>query len=69
MISDKSKRIMITIDKDLDKAIEEFLEYSGKELQIFSKSRLFTMAIIDWFSNLEKAVAASIKENTNKEEK
>lgn len=65
-VGEKNKRINITINKELDKAIEGFLEQYGARLDIPSKSYLFQMAIVEWFGRLEGQIYDKIKENTKK---
>lgn len=65
MISDKSKRVTITINKDLDDAINDFMIKAAPSLQIQSKSHLFSLAIVDFFMNLEE----TLKKNTKKGDK
>jgi hypothetical protein len=64
-INSKNKRITITIDRELDKAIDSFLENTGPVLRITSKSDLFQQAVIEWFSVLEQRIHEQIK-NTKK---
>lgn len=67
MISEKSRRISITIDKELDDAINKFLKNSGQAVKIYSKSHLFVTAVVDWFGKLNESIQEKLnKMNTKK---
>lgn len=65
-VKESNKRIIITINKELDNAIDGFIKEYGVKLSIPSKSYLFQMAVVEWFGHLEKDIQAKINENTKK---
>lgn len=60
MISPNSKRITITINKQLDDAINDFLDNAGPQIGINTKSHLFTMSVLEFFSKLEESIQRHI---------
>ena len=60
MISPNSKRIAITINKQLDDAINDFLDNAGPQIGINTKSQLFTMSVLELFSKLEESIQRHI---------
>lgn len=66
MVSDNSRRITITIPKNLDDAINDFLKNSGQAVKIYSKSHLFITAIVDWFANLNEIIQKNLNDKNTK---
>lgn len=63
MVGKDRKRITITVDKDLDAALDEFLENCGATFQIQSKSHLFALALVDFLLKLEENFNKAIKKH------